>query len=209
MAIIIKCEVCEGEFKRIPSHIGKFCSIKCANISYTKKITKSCPVCETLFETKPSKNSTFCSLKCRGTTQRIKKITKNCKQCKKSFESSPRLNAICCSLKCRGIERSIELDKIRLIIHCEVCKTSFKTPPNKIRKFCSQKCYHISKTDEFINTQKLRQLTEATIDSVDFANLPPSETEFTNWQIEDIFKLDIINTMDIGDDVTTFSLKNG
>jgi hypothetical protein len=53
----------------------------------------------------------------------------------------------------------------------------------------------------------MRQLTEATIDTLDQENLPPSETEFTDWQIEDIFKLDIINTMDIDGDTKVFSLK--
>lgn len=88
-------------------------------------------------------------------------------------------------------------------MNCEICDTLFETIPSNKRKYCSRKCYVISTTLEFKDTQKIRQLAELTLDGIDLNAIPLSE--LSESDINDIFKLDIINALGI--DADMFALK--
>lgn len=67
----VQCQTCDKSFFVSPSKINaKFCSRKCQNQGFIKKIIRTCAVCGNLFETWPSMLKKgwgkFCSRECYG-----------------------------------------------------------------------------------------------------------------------------------------------
>lgn len=157
--IKITCEVCGKMKEVIPSRTknggGKYCSKKCAGISYKKKIKITCEVCGKIKEFKLSdiKNGggKYCSYKC----MRIAHITRVkiiCKVCGEEFEVVPsdieRGGGKYCSRKCYGIASTKE----RIIKICETCGKIIKLRPLVIEngrgKYCSLECAGIANSGE-------------------------------------------------------------
>jgi len=116
------------------------------------------------------------------------------------------------------------------IINCTICNKEFVPTKRQESSFCSRACRKIQiSREKVINTTKIEDGV-LTIKTVDIKKLSPIEREtlktikrlekeikknghfnqyeiFTEKQIENIFNLSLINSMDIGDDVTIFSIK--
>ena len=195
------CPVCETQYKTSPSRDTNFCSVKCRAKSRIKKYDKNCLFCNKEFRTTPSLNGSFCSKTCADTSRR-KYIIKNCASCQKEFESSALREKKFCSVEC-----SYEDKRNKATKNCIVCHNEYKVQKTQVgrSKFCSKVCFNTSKTSGFKYEYNMKQLTESFIDNIDYENLLTLEIDEAD--INSIFKLDIINTIDIADDVNVFSLK--
>jgi hypothetical protein len=202
MAILKKCLQCNAEFEVKTSNKGMFCSHKCSGLSRRKYITKVCLTCSTTYQSSIVRESIYCSLPC-AIKSKINRIIKHCKKCNKEFECRPSLKKVYCTEECKFEDYKI---KHRIKI-CEICAKSFKSLVINERKYCSPKCNGIARTTEYKEQLKIKQLTQSTLENVIHNTCQDHTMEFTDWQIEDIFKLSIIDTLNIREDVTTFSLK--
>ena len=131
---------------------------------------------------------------------KVKKLTKNCDVCRKEFITLPSHNSKFCSRQCSYISKVNKITK-----NCKVCQREFTTKLSEDAKFCSQKCWGVSMTTEFKDISRIKQLTEATIDGIDFSTIPIFELDDSS--INDIFNLDVINACNIDGDISAFALK--
>jgi|SRR3972149_769583 len=100
--MLVKCQNCQKEFITYPSRIksgkSKFCSRKCADGKWLKKV---CEKCFKEFEVIQSReNARFCSKECslKG------KVNKLCEVCKKEFSVYPVFEKQrFCSRRCKGL----------------------------------------------------------------------------------------------------------
>lgn len=153
--IKMKCQYCKKEFKTYPYNLkigkGKYCSLKCRNKSYKKRIKLTCKQCYKQFEVTPREfGREFCSNKCHG-IYREKNIELICELCKKPFTVKPRYSSRrFCSRECYYKSET----KLKIITKCLYCgKEVLVTPLNSIRKkFCSHKCHGLYKTNHVLKT---------------------------------------------------------
>lgn len=165
-----------------------------------KKEYRNCVVCDTEYKCYVSHSPNTCGSKCYTIYVTPPENLKNCPSCLNNFTRHKEKNdvwdkKIYCDRQC---ERDF-LNRHKYI-PCIVCGTKYYQ-----RNICSRSCASHPIAKEYREAQKVKEKTSLLIETLTYD--PISPTEFTSWQIEDIFKLDIINTMDISDDVNVFSLK--
>jgi len=208
MAIIKKCLVCENEFKG-RNQTSKVCSVQCANkLKIKDPLIKKCPCCGKEF-TKLNKEIIFCSQKCSGAS-RSNKSSLNCKVCNKEFLATPsqiKNEKKYCSKKCLAIansERMREKDKKEEDRFCAVCEKKLDTSKNYGKSItCSHKCGAIHRFSPRMHVDMNAAINRFLNGQID---LDPALIIPDN-KIEGIFNLSLINSMNIGDDVTVFSIK--
>ena len=167
------CPICNIDYNDDKSR-KKYCSIKCANEAQIKKITVECQQCQKYFETWPTKIKTrkYCSMECKK--EGVKhNIRHNCLCCGTSFMTIRSQMKKYCSRICFGKHKCLDIDK-----ECVVCNQIFK-PKFNHHVSCSAKCAAI------YNNKHQKPL----IISLNQALEQQNETEFTDCQIENIFKL--------------------
>ena len=81
----LKCRTCGKEF-RDPENKKKYCSVPCAAIGATKRLTKSCEQCGAPFTYGASREiARFCSKRCDGNSRRVALSARECKWCGSEF----------------------------------------------------------------------------------------------------------------------------
>lgn len=153
------CQTCNKEFFILPhrkrSNRGKYCSMKCKNIGYSKNfqkennpnwkggfMTKECIICHKSFvipRNRPGRR--FCSLECRKKGKI--KIFRNfiCSFCKKEFSNYRKKKY--CSKECRDKTNLIIIHKkykerVKQKFTCQICNKEYVSYEE--RKFCSRRC---------------------------------------------------------------------
>ena len=114
------CQICGREFQTkhflVKRGGGKFCSIKCSDISHRKQKKQKCIICGTEFYMTPARikcgRDKFCSRQCAGVNKRKEKIKCKCILCGKKFYTQrcyiKRNGGKYCSLECTYKNRKME-----------------------------------------------------------------------------------------------------
>lgn len=107
--IKIKCDMCEKEFEKYESRIGKnnFCCRECYNKFHSKEVPIcTCQVCGKIFKGSKYNANKFCSRKCYNNFHSIKNKERSCPSCGKIFLAKSNEDKYC-SWECYNNNRQM------------------------------------------------------------------------------------------------------
>lgn len=144
--MIVKCNTCNTEFHRKPSHVNKnekqYCSKKCT----IRSVLVVCNTCGKQITREPhrinKKNIYYCDNECKNNKPKTGE-TVRCKNCDKAIyrqKSDINLTGLYfCTQKCNW-----DFHRQKHKVECVVCKDSFNKPPAEQKRYpihcCSVEC---------------------------------------------------------------------